>query len=222
MICFEQIEPTGRVIMVAKTDIISNRRKQIFKAAVRVIAEKGFHNATINEIAAEAGLGKGTIYQYIKKKEDLITLIAEQGILLMSEKIKEADLPSSTPKQKLQRIIDILLGLAQEHSMLAKTMAIEIERFRSEELLRIEEIFVENFLSAIKVDIENMLPDGGFSTEDTMILSNILLAMCFLWAHSELLRKQAGDISTYNRVLTDLFLFGLSRKNQESKNDKTC
>ncbi|MFQ5612820.1 MAG: TetR/AcrR family transcriptional regulator [Anaerolineae bacterium] len=48
------------------------RRAQILDAAVRVFAEKGFHRATIKDIANAAGVADGTIYNYFKNKNDLL------------------------------------------------------------------------------------------------------------------------------------------------------
>jgi len=48
-----------------------DRKAQIIEAAARVFAQKGFSGAVIAEIAAEAGIGKGTVYEYFNSKEDL-------------------------------------------------------------------------------------------------------------------------------------------------------
>ena len=48
-----------------------NRKNEILDAALKVFAEKGFYNATMDEIAEKAELGKGTIYYYFSTKEDL-------------------------------------------------------------------------------------------------------------------------------------------------------
>jgi AcrR family transcriptional regulator len=53
------------------------RREQILEAAVRVFARRGFGNATVAEIAEEAGVAPGTIYIYFEGKEDLFMSIPE-------------------------------------------------------------------------------------------------------------------------------------------------
>ncbi len=56
------------------------RRAQILKAATRIFAQKGFHRATIKEIAREAGLADGTIYLYFENKNALmLTLLHEMN-----------------------------------------------------------------------------------------------------------------------------------------------
>lgn len=54
------------------------RRAQILEAATKVFAIKGFHRATIKEIAREAGLADGTIYLYFENKNALILALLDQ------------------------------------------------------------------------------------------------------------------------------------------------
>ncbi|MBN2031678.1 MAG: TetR/AcrR family transcriptional regulator [Deltaproteobacteria bacterium] len=49
-----------------------NKRDEILKAAMEIIAERGFHGAPIAVIAEKAGVGAGTIYRYFENKDVLI------------------------------------------------------------------------------------------------------------------------------------------------------
>ena len=55
--------------------LITARRNQILDAATRVFAEKGFHRATIKDIARFAGIADGTIYTYFSSKTDVLLSI---------------------------------------------------------------------------------------------------------------------------------------------------
>jgi AcrR family transcriptional regulator len=65
--------------MVAETESDGNVRcevkksskEKILEAALEVFSEKGFHLATVDEIADRAGVGKGTLYRYFANKETL-------------------------------------------------------------------------------------------------------------------------------------------------------
>src|SRR2546429_6313907 len=52
--------------------LIAARRTQILDAAAAVFAEKGFHRATIKDIARVAGIADGTIYTYFASKTDVL------------------------------------------------------------------------------------------------------------------------------------------------------
>ena len=58
--------------------LVDARRTQILEAATQVFAKKGFHHATIREIASVAGIADGTIYIYFKSKPDLLLGILKQ------------------------------------------------------------------------------------------------------------------------------------------------
>ncbi len=52
-----------------------NKRERILMAALKVFSRKGFHRVKVEEIAQEAEIGKGTIYEYFESKEDIFQQI---------------------------------------------------------------------------------------------------------------------------------------------------
>jgi AcrR family transcriptional regulator len=54
------------------------RRKQILDAATKVFSQSGYHKATIKQIAKEAAVADGTIYNYFKNKEELLLGILDR------------------------------------------------------------------------------------------------------------------------------------------------
>src|SRR5215467_4769054 len=61
------------------------RRSQILQAAAKVFAEKGFHNATIRDVAQAAGVADGTIYNYFANKAALMLSLLD-GLNQTSER----------------------------------------------------------------------------------------------------------------------------------------
>src|ERR1700674_5951081 len=59
---------------------VKARRRQIFLAACRVLARKSFHEASVKELALEAGVAAGSIYLYLDSKDEIIPLIAESMV----------------------------------------------------------------------------------------------------------------------------------------------
>ena len=58
--------------------LVALRRNQILEAATKVFAEKGFHPTTIKDIAREAGVADGTIYNYFANKPALLIGILDR------------------------------------------------------------------------------------------------------------------------------------------------
>ncbi|RKO62766.1 TetR/AcrR family transcriptional regulator [Caldibacillus debilis] len=63
---------------VKNEELIRIRREQMIKGAVSLFKEKGFHRATTREIAHASGFSIGTLYEYIRKKEDILYLVCDQ------------------------------------------------------------------------------------------------------------------------------------------------
>src|SRR3989440_2369174 len=61
-----QIEPT------------QDRREQIMQAAMACFAKRGFHQTSMHDISAEAGISVGLIYRYFENKEAVISAIADR------------------------------------------------------------------------------------------------------------------------------------------------
>jgi len=58
--------------------VVAARRKQILDAATQVFAEKGFHRATIKEIARVAGIADGTVYTYFASKDEVLLAVLDR------------------------------------------------------------------------------------------------------------------------------------------------
>src|SRR5687767_3057624 len=54
------------------------RRDEVLDAALEMFAERGFHGATMPEIAARAGIATGTIYRHFASKEALVNQLYQQ------------------------------------------------------------------------------------------------------------------------------------------------
>src|SRR6476659_9938831 len=63
----------------ANAQLQSDRRTEILDAAERCFARSGFHQASMQEICAEAGMSPGNLYRYFASKEALIAGISERN-----------------------------------------------------------------------------------------------------------------------------------------------
>ena len=75
-------------------------------AALRLFKEKGYHATSMRDIAAAVGINKGSLYSYIKSKEDLLVPVFEQaqGVLLTEIEQISAD-ASLSATERLKRAI---------------------------------------------------------------------------------------------------------------------
>jgi AcrR family transcriptional regulator len=57
--------------------LVKIRRNQMIKSAIVLFKQKGFHRTTTREIAKAAGFSIGTLYEYIRSKEDILYLVCD-------------------------------------------------------------------------------------------------------------------------------------------------
>ena len=60
--------------LVTDPKLVEERRGQIVRAAVKLFSEKGYYTTTIQQIAKQARVSTGLIYQYFRDKDDILFL----------------------------------------------------------------------------------------------------------------------------------------------------
>ena len=76
-------------------------RPDIIAAATRVFSERGYHAASMAEIADEVGIRKPSLYHHVRKKEDLLFAIHEQLIDELTAETEQAIAAVQDPAEKL-------------------------------------------------------------------------------------------------------------------------
>ena len=87
-----------------------NKRSLIIEAAARVFANRGYNGTIIADIATEAGIGKGTIYEYFLSKEDLFFAVF-QWFVQMTEAEAKVSISAlgGSASERLMALNDALL-----------------------------------------------------------------------------------------------------------------
>jgi AcrR family transcriptional regulator len=67
-----------KIMRRANAQLKADRRDEILQAAQTCFARSGFHQTSMQEICAEAGMSPGNLYRYFRSKEDIIAGIAER------------------------------------------------------------------------------------------------------------------------------------------------
>jgi TetR/AcrR family transcriptional regulator, fatty acid metabolism regulator protein len=101
-----------------------DKRERILDAAVRVFAKKGFYATRVSEVAKAAGVADGTIYLYFRSKDEILVSLFEDRVERLLAFL-HTELPaSSTASEKLQRIIELQLGLLEGERDLAEVITV--------------------------------------------------------------------------------------------------
>src|SRR5882672_4077925 len=100
----------------SKEDIVQEFRVQsIQEAAIRVISRKGMASATMQEIADEAGVAKGTIYLYFRDRDELVEKTFDTAITLLHQRIDDAMAKGTTFEEKFRALLTAKLEFFRQN-----------------------------------------------------------------------------------------------------------
>src|SRR5277367_978880 len=97
-------------------EVIKAKRRQIFQAVTRVLARKSFHQATVKEMAQEAGIAAGSIYMYLRSKDEIVLLLAESMVGELVEELPQIlARTKDDPRAELLEIMHTVLGVIDRY-----------------------------------------------------------------------------------------------------------
>ena len=106
----------------------NNTRSELIEVARQLFATKGFDNTTMNEIAAQSGKGRRTLYTYFKSKSDIFMSVVDSEMNRLVDAIDEI-LPLRLPAdEKLKRYI--LCRLDQVKDTVIRNGSLKADFFR--------------------------------------------------------------------------------------------
>jgi len=106
----------------------TDKRERILAAAVKVFAERGFYNAKVSQVAAEAGVADGTIYLYFKNKDDLLISAFEDRMSWINSRLTNELETRQPPVDRLRRFFAMHLLLAVHSRDLAEFITVELRQ----------------------------------------------------------------------------------------------
>ncbi|MBI5722514.1 MAG: TetR/AcrR family transcriptional regulator [Planctomycetes bacterium] len=97
----------------------SDKRRLILQAAEKVFDANGYAATTIDAVAAQAGISKGSIYNYFKNKEDLFHQVFATAVASSEADIGKL-IAQGTARQKLERFFDYWFGRLEFIRLIAR------------------------------------------------------------------------------------------------------
>ena len=192
------------------------KKQEILKAAMRMFAQNGVVNTKMTDIAAAAGIGKGTIYEYFRSKEDIFA-DAYGHIFLETEKRIGNVLESRiSPEEKLRKLMNVtieefLVGDGGEFAGIMMSFWSEGVRNKNERIMEI--IDLKKIYSEYRIMISGILEEGisrgQFRDMDTHVAASVIIG-----AMDGILLQYIMDRNVFSpekaiEVLLDSFLRGI-------------
>jgi TetR/AcrR family transcriptional regulator, cholesterol catabolism regulator len=203
-------KPTKIHTNVKDEALVEKRREQICKAALQAFAQNGFHETNLREITKLSGLAYGSIYNYVKTKDDILYLICDSILSDLFHRVEQASKSFSDPVEQVEAIIRAAMDHADEHReavmlLWQESKVLKISGYLPEVVQR-----ERSYLRIIAEVLERGTRLGVFNIPDSeiTILVNILPLTCSTWALRSWNLGQTSK-AEYTEALIDFVLQGI-------------
>jgi AcrR family transcriptional regulator len=90
---------------MAKSAAASDRRIEILKSAAAAFRRRGYHGASVDEIASALEMTKGNLYYYFKNKEEILFACHEYSLDMLLALMADVQAETSSPEAKLRKLV---------------------------------------------------------------------------------------------------------------------
>ncbi|MFD1036885.1 TetR/AcrR family transcriptional regulator [Virgibacillus byunsanensis] len=174
---------------VKDSELIEKRRNQMIKGAITLFKEKGFHRTTTREIAKESGFSIGTLYEYIRKKEDVLFLVCDSIYEQVRERLELAIDLENPSTSNLVSVIESYFHLMddmQEEVLIMYQEVKSLQKDTKEYVLQKE----RDMVGMLEQVIVTCMPHE-ISKQDAELLANNIFIQGQMWGFRRwMLQKQ--------------------------------
>lgn len=152
------------------------KKTEILQSAISVLAEKGYHGTTMEDIASHLLMTKGALYYYFKDKQELVYKSQIKLLNRSVENVININEMDAKATDKLTMIIQLHITYLVQNKSGFELMAKPEEIFSTvqlHEIYRLRELYAEHYDLLLQDGIE----DGSFTIEvnEIKIVRNLIL-----------------------------------------------
>jgi len=190
------------------------KRMKIIEAAINTFAKHGLEKGTISTIAAEAGIGKGTVYQYFQSKEEIFEQIVYVVFDSMLASWTELINSNLDPKQKIDLMMDYTIDAtveminADQKEQFSMVMEIMLYAYRNEGKLQFDEILQKTYRILDPIIIEG-IEQGLFKDVNAKYVSFILFSFLDGFGLHMFFQYKHYDLDELKKTMKTILLRGI-------------
>ncbi|AXI01108.1 TetR/AcrR family transcriptional regulator [Sporosarcina sp. PTS2304] len=196
---------------VKDEELIQKRREQISRGAVKLFIDKGFHRTTTREIAKEAGFSIGTLYEYIRTKEDVLYLVCDSIYNEVNMRLAELDTNDNTIeglRLAIANYFEVINVMSDEFLVMyqeSKSLPSEALRY----VLTKELEMVQQFETIIQRCME--AGNLRIGPEEVSLAAHHILVQGQMWSFRRWALRREYTLERYIQVQTDQIIQGLEK-----------
>jgi AcrR family transcriptional regulator len=154
----------------------ARKRAHILEAASRIFATHVYHLVTMDQVAAAAGVGKGTLYRYFPSKEDLYLAIVDEAFGLLIGRLETERAAAAMPEVALARMIGAIVETFAQHLPSFRLIHSGEGRLflRKKEVIRAQRAHIARLLAEV---LDQGVETGAFRKVDRTLAPSMLIGM---------------------------------------------
>jgi len=199
------------------------RPSELTAAALALFVERGFSATRLEDVAARAGVSKGTLYLYFDSKEALFKTVIQEGILpVVAENEAIAAKHTGTSFDLLEKLLDNWWGKIglTNFAGIPKLMVAEARNFPE-----VAQFYYENVIcrgrALVGAALERGMAAGEFRRMEVETTIDVVIApilMLLIWRFSmACCQSGESDSRLYLQIHMDILRHGLRGSAQESQ-----
>ncbi len=197
---------------IARSAAADTRADVILDAADRLLARYGYKKMTIDDVAREAGIGKGTVYLHFKSKEDLVLSHIDRIIDRLLERLDAIAGSDLAPDEKLTQMLSLRVIFRFDSVQHYTESISEVLRDLRTGLLERRARYFEDEAKVIANVVREGQKSGAFRSAEALATARALVAatnslLPYSLSTAELGRRK--DVEQSTRRIVELLLNGL-------------
>ena len=153
---------------------LNRRRHEIFAASVHLFLEKGFRETSMREIAAAAGMGKSSLYDYFKTKDEILLWGVEDELFDLNVAAHEIVSQPVPATERLRQVMGRHLQFLVERKEFYLKLSFEVQRLAIESQKRIQ-VGRHAYQDLVRNLIDDGIREGSFRQVDSLLVARTLI-----------------------------------------------
>jgi len=186
-------------------------RQGILDAAIGVLMRDGIQGLTMDRMATEAGVAKGTLYVYFTNKEEILDAALEASFDPLSREsfaLLEGDY---VPDRKLEEFSLCQLRFFDKHRDLIRVLFFDRERIHSEKNHYADDRY-QTFVQRVANVLDEGIRQSLFSPLDSMKVAAMFIEANMGMVMQRIHDGVSGEVEKDARQVTDIFMEGLRKR----------
>ncbi len=197
----------------------SNRRDQLLHSAATLFSRQGYHGTSMQDLAKDLGILRGSLYAHIASKEDILFEIVDAGADRFISRLEEVVLSDLAPGEKIEKAILGHVMTVAEH-LDAATVFLNDWRHLSPEGMALIQKKRDRYEALVRELIEEGVEWGEFPLDLNPKIASLALLSTMNWVYQWYDPKGSMTAEEIAAEFTKVVLGGFRGSNATSTGDQ--